>query len=764
MASGAEIDFHDPVNRLQLVNFSSYPTDAVECLLAKMPNKGPGNLPFLPPHVLSEGPHGQTDWSRLPGVENIAPPQGRGFRETPYMSSLGAALFDQIFWECIQHTSVQDFIHHGSSDRAKHGFVSFILDKAGCGRPSNQNRWIGWNYFQYGSDGRSGPDVRPTNYVYKFQFVPNTFRVGSVRFPRGATSVPNTDRSSMDGEFIFDIRNDDTFWNFCMQFRTFYLPTIVFGQWGVDLKMAGPGGSRGNRPASYLGEDDAWQLAQQNMLAQAFSRAPITQSDIALAAKEGHIPPQRVRDLQGQDRTKRLLGDSLASKASGVPADVRLKRLLGELDYVNIQEDSELFKAILLGTLNADAQSEEIRDMSEAFKAAGEAFFTDNIRNNAPTLSNKIPGKVIKLMQGAWSAFSDDTLDLARCVISPKDSHKEPTAAPITEWAGFLLMLQTAVKIMIWLQWPQYPSKNIPKGQPGYGQVEFDDTKSFLTVMTAKCTKLKDVHKCVAYADMSRDLLKPAMAKYANLLSSVGGFFPTKGAGAMPSIVDLIIFDTSDAITGSHLSQQEKVYALDIATAFESFKNIHGVQNQALQLQVNAQQAVIDSLLHQVTSINRSPAGKGAGGAGGGAGGGNSGGAPEISKSAARKERKRLREAEAKAGAGTAMVTLDSNKREKLPPHVIHSKVRDEYYRILSAKHLILKGAKRCHPHDISLVDGYGAYGILCDCSIRSNQFHAGAEFTDPSGTKKVQTNPPLEELGALLTKWGIPKTPKIGL
>jgi len=163
MASGAEIDFHDPVNRLQLVNFSSYPTDAVECLLAKMPNKGPGNLPFLPPHVLSEGPHGQTDWSRLPGVENIAPPQGRGFRETPYMSSLGAALFDQIFWECIQHTSVQDFIHHGSSDRAKHGFVSFILDKAGCGRPSNQNRWIGWNYFQYGSDGRSGPDVRPTN-------------------------------------------------------------------------------------------------------------------------------------------------------------------------------------------------------------------------------------------------------------------------------------------------------------------------------------------------------------------------------------------------------------------------------------------------------------------------------------------------------------------------------------------------------------------------------------------------------------------------
>jgi hypothetical protein len=123
-----------------------------------------------------------------------------------------------------------------------------------------------------------------------------------------------------------------------------------------------------------------------------------------------------------------------------------------------------------------------------------------------------------------------------------------------------------------------------------------------------------------------------------------------------------------------------------------------------------------------------------------------------------------LREAEAKAGADTAMVTLDSNKREKLPPHVVHSRVRDEYYRLLSAKSLIMKGAKRCHPHDISLVDGYGAYGILCDCSIRSNQFHAGAEFTDPSGAKKVQTHPPLEELGALLTKWGIPKTPKIGL
>ena len=87
MASGAEIDFHDPVNRLQLVNFSSYPTDAIECLLAKMPNKGPGNLPFLPPHVLSEGPHGQTDWSRLPGVEmRIAQPAQPAAHVLAYLS------------------------------------------------------------------------------------------------------------------------------------------------------------------------------------------------------------------------------------------------------------------------------------------------------------------------------------------------------------------------------------------------------------------------------------------------------------------------------------------------------------------------------------------------------------------------------------------------------------------------------------------------------------------------------------------------------
>jgi hypothetical protein len=314
-------------------------------------------------------------------------------------------------------------------------------------------------------------------------------------------------------------------------------------------------------------------------------------------------------------------------------------------------------------------------------------------------------------------------------------------------------MLQTAVKIMIWLQWPQYPSKNIPKGDPGYGQVEFDDSKSFLNVMIAKCTKLKDVHKCVAYADMSRDLLKPTMAKFANMLSSVGGFFTTKGAGAMPSIADLILFETSDAIIASHLSQQEKVYALDIATAFESFRNMHGVQNQAMQIQVNSQQAVIDPLQHQVTAINRSPACKG----GLVAGGGNTGGAPEISKSAAKKERKRARDAE-------AMVKLDANKRKKLPPHVVHNQVRNEYYRLLASKQLILKGAKRCHPHDISLVDGFGAYSNLCDCKLRKNQVHAGAQFSDGSGVQKTQTHPPLAELGALLVKWGTPKVPVIGM
>ena len=62
----ANIDFHDPRNQLQLVSFSSYPTDAIECLFAKMPSKGAGNFPFTPHHVLEEGPHGQTDWLSLP--------------------------------------------------------------------------------------------------------------------------------------------------------------------------------------------------------------------------------------------------------------------------------------------------------------------------------------------------------------------------------------------------------------------------------------------------------------------------------------------------------------------------------------------------------------------------------------------------------------------------------------------------------------------------------------------------------------------------
>jgi len=453
---------------LQLVNFSTYPTESVECLLAKMPSKGAGNIPFLPHHVLGEGPHGQTDWRSLPGVENVAPPQDRGFREIPYMASLGAALFDQVFWECIQNTSIQDFINPESSDRAKIGFVSFIFDKAGCGRPCNQNRWIGWNYFQYGSDGH-GPDVRPSNYVYKHRYVPNTYRIGSQRFPYGTTRVPNTDKSSMDGQFVFDIRNDETFYSFCMQFRTFYLGSILFAQWGVDIDKAGPrtykaqGASRG-KFGKYLDEDAAWQFSQQSAITQALSRAPITQQDIALAAKEGHMEPQRVRDLQGQDRAKLLLTDSVASKAAGTTAGVRLRNLLSELDYANVQEDSELFKTILLGTLNADSHSEEIRDMSMTFKAAGEGFFTDNIRNNAPHLANKISGKVIKLMQGDWTAFTDDTLNLARGVVAPKDSHKEPTAAPIHEWAGFLLMLQTSVRVMIWLQWPSIRLRISPRG------------------------------------------------------------------------------------------------------------------------------------------------------------------------------------------------------------------------------------------------------------------------------------------------------------
>ena len=78
------------MNQMQLVNFSSYATDAIECLLAKMPNKGAGNLPFLPHHVLDEGPHGQTDWRSLPGVENVAPPQDEDDLES-YGGAVNAA-------------------------------------------------------------------------------------------------------------------------------------------------------------------------------------------------------------------------------------------------------------------------------------------------------------------------------------------------------------------------------------------------------------------------------------------------------------------------------------------------------------------------------------------------------------------------------------------------------------------------------------------------------------------------------------------------
>jgi hypothetical protein len=116
----------------------------------------------------------------------------------------------------------------------------------------------------------------------------------------------------------------------------------------------------------------------------------------------------------------------------------------------------------------------------DVYSCVGEAFFTDNIRKNAPNLSNKIPGKVKKVMHGNYSAFSDDTLDLARDVISSKDSHEELSASPFTKWAGFLLMLQTAVKVMNWLQWPQYPSKNIPKGQ---SRMISEIARSFLEVI-----------------------------------------------------------------------------------------------------------------------------------------------------------------------------------------------------------------------------------------------------------------------------------------
>ena len=110
-----------------------------------------------------------------------------------------------------------------------------------------------------------------------------------------------------------------------------------------------------------------------------------------------------------------------------------------ELDYANIQSDSELFKALLLGTFNADAQSEEVRDLSDAFVKIGESFFVGHFRNNAPCLANKITGKVKALMKCEYYAFQGDTLNLAWGVVAPKDSNKEPTAAPIQEWAGFLL-------------------------------------------------------------------------------------------------------------------------------------------------------------------------------------------------------------------------------------------------------------------------------------------------------------------------------------
>ena len=111
------------------------------------------------------------------------------------------------------------------------------FDNAGFGEPTQANNWVGYNYFQYGYD-KQGPHVRPTSYVFKHQYVHDTFHVGSAHFPHGATNVPNKDEATMDGEFVFDIRNDDTFWNLCMQFRAFFLPTILDNQWGIAPHLA----------------------------------------------------------------------------------------------------------------------------------------------------------------------------------------------------------------------------------------------------------------------------------------------------------------------------------------------------------------------------------------------------------------------------------------------------------------------------------------------------------------------------------------------
>jgi hypothetical protein len=91
--------------------------------------------------------------------------------------------------------------------------------------------------------------------------------------------------------------------------------------------------------------------------------------------------------------------------AVGDPTSVRLKHFLSELDFANIQSDSELFKTLLLGTFNSDSHSEEVRDMSLAFGQEGEDIFRGHIRPNARGLSNKITGMVKALIRCEYAAF-----------------------------------------------------------------------------------------------------------------------------------------------------------------------------------------------------------------------------------------------------------------------------------------------------------------------------------------------------------------------
>jgi hypothetical protein len=90
-----------------------------------------------------------------------------------------------------------------------------------------------WDYFEFGHHGH-GPDIRPNSYVYKRQLVPDSFRIGSARYHGGTTGVPNRDATQMDGQFVFDIRNGDSFWRSMVQVRAFYMPSVPYNQWGID--------------------------------------------------------------------------------------------------------------------------------------------------------------------------------------------------------------------------------------------------------------------------------------------------------------------------------------------------------------------------------------------------------------------------------------------------------------------------------------------------------------------------------------------------